>query len=353
MRQHLVQDDLPVRSQERRPAGQHLVEHCPERVDIGRWADLFNPTRGLLRGHVGDRSAEPLRLPVFGIEPPRESKVGDLGNRRCLLLLVLLKQHIGRLQIAVNEAASVGRVDRAGDCLKQPGRRDGRLRRAREELIETAALDEFERDVWAAADLPDIEDLDDVRMLEPRDRFGFLTQTGFVFRTGGGPVAKDLERDDALEPLVPRAIDDAHPAVADEVENLVFRNRGRRLVRLFSIRSGLDVIAGLVRIERVIRPGEVDFELLAESFGQVGKPRGVFIPCWFFAGSFAQDDLVIDEVEEVFGPREQERVAIEIGLDRRSPAVRPGLLLIGHENQNIRLAAHRTSPEASDSRIRS
>jgi len=48
----LSDDGNGVISQEWRPAGDQLVQHRPQRVEVGRWRDVA--AGGLLRRHVGD-----------------------------------------------------------------------------------------------------------------------------------------------------------------------------------------------------------------------------------------------------------------------------------------------------------
>ena len=90
----------------------------------------------------------------------------------------------------------------------------GRLGRPVEPIGEAASLDVFHFKIRAALTVAEGEDLDNVGMVQPRDRFGFSqeTQSGFGRRVMSG---KDhLDRDDAIEPQLASLVDNAHSATA-------------------------------------------------------------------------------------------------------------------------------------------
>ncbi len=85
--------------------GQHLVHRHAERVDVGREHGL---SLKLLRRHVR-RTADHGR-PVRGdLEEARRAEVGDLQH------VVLGDEHVGRAQIAVDDALRVGVIDGVAD----------------------------------------------------------------------------------------------------------------------------------------------------------------------------------------------------------------------------------------------
>src|SRR5579871_2899445 len=68
---------------ERWPAGEHLVEDCPEGVDIGGRTDFTRLAEGLLRSHVTrcPERGSGRGLADFAIEQLGQAEVGDLGNQ--------------------------------------------------------------------------------------------------------------------------------------------------------------------------------------------------------------------------------------------------------------------------------
>lgn len=81
----------------------------------------------------------------------------------------------------------MGRPDGAGEDLDEPGGRVGLLGAVAGPLLEGAAGDVFERQKRAAVDLADLEELDDVRVLEPGDRFRLGPEPGAVGVPGYSP----------------------------------------------------------------------------------------------------------------------------------------------------------------------
>ena len=71
---HLRDDRLRAGPRERRLAGEHLIEHCAQRVHVGTRVHGAVP-RGLLRGHVLRRAERKPRL-----RDPRPGRLFD-GDR--------------------------------------------------------------------------------------------------------------------------------------------------------------------------------------------------------------------------------------------------------------------------------
>ena len=82
------------------------------------------------------------------------------------------EQHVGRLQVAVDDAALVGVVHGAGQRLDQGGGVARRLRRAVELLLQAAAVEIFQREIRLAVVLADLVNLHDVGVLQPGDGLG-------------------------------------------------------------------------------------------------------------------------------------------------------------------------------------
>ncbi len=121
---------------EGRPAGEHLVEHAPERVDVGARVELV--AADLLGRDVVERADEGAGAGQCGrrgaaLDPLGQSEVGQVGVVPAVTLRMLLDEHVAGLDVAMDEPARVGHVERRGDLIED---RDGRRR------IEGAAPDQ-------------------------------------------------------------------------------------------------------------------------------------------------------------------------------------------------------------------
>jgi hypothetical protein len=102
------------------PAAQHLVEHRPEREQVGPRVERFTPR--LLGGHVAHRpenqpGARDLRrrfLRVLGTRAPdpRQAEVEDLDDAG------RGQEQVRRLHVAVDDALSVGRRQPTSDLAR-------------------------------------------------------------------------------------------------------------------------------------------------------------------------------------------------------------------------------------------
>ena len=116
------------------------------------------------------------------------------------------------------------------------------LRISREPIVQAAAVEQLQRDERQAVRLADVVDLDDVRMAQPRDRLGLDPETREVVGPRLAAAANHLHGDQAVQPEVPRLVDDPHPALAQLLEDLVVRNR--RPVRRRSHANGRSRLVG-------------------------------------------------------------------------------------------------------------
>ena len=266
---------------ERRPAGEQFVEDRPERVDVGGRADLLGLAAGLLGGHVRRRAEDgpALRLRRFLVDVLGQAEVGDLGGqargrfegrddraagfqRRPPLVqgraavVAGPEQDVGRLQVAVDDAALVGEEHGAGQRLDQLGRDARGQRSVAHPLFEAAPLDELEGEVGPAVVLAGLVDLDDVGVLELGDRFRFGLEPGQPGRPGVRPGQDHLEGDEPAEALVAGLVDDPHAAPAEFRQDVVARY-GRPLGQEGRIDERLVVGGGGVRHERagLVRSG--------------------------------------------------------------------------------------------------
>ena len=143
-------------------------------------------------------------------------------------LVAGLYQNIGRLQVAVDDAARVGVVHGAGQGLDQGGAGTGVLGFAVQVVRERAAVEKLQRHERLALPFSDFKDLNDVRMLQAGNRLSFAAKAPQIARAVS---AETLDRDEPIQLAVPRLVDQAHGAAADEFERVVtgdFRRRNGR-----------------------------------------------------------------------------------------------------------------------------
>ena len=235
----LLFEHLPERLHRRRrlegrAAGEEFIEDRSQRVDVGRGTKLGGPARSLLWRHVAGRSQNGtgLSLPRFVLQSFRQTKVADLGQA------IGGQQHIGRFQIAVEDAAIVSGLHGAGEDLNNPCRVMRWQRCAVGMFLEAASLQILQRHERQAVMLANGVNLHDVRVLQAGDRFGLDAEPGEIVLAGVCPGADHLDRDQTLQPHVAGFVNDAHPALPQHAKHLVSRQlRKRATVRCISDRS--------------------------------------------------------------------------------------------------------------------
>jgi hypothetical protein len=205
-------------------ARHHLVEHRAEREEIGARVDRL--AERLLRRHVGDgaeRHARARQLgrlvgPAVGVVGRRERRLvlGELGEPEVEHLELARGAHeqVRRLDVAMNDAALMRRVERAGHLHRQvDGLRDGD-RAGLQQLLDALALAQLHHDERLAVVLLDVVDDADVRVVERGGELGLAVEARERRGLGRQPRRQELERDVAAELHVVRAVHDAHAAGA-------------------------------------------------------------------------------------------------------------------------------------------
>ncbi len=124
---------------------------------------------------------------------------------------VLVQQDIGRLQVAMQDAALMGMVDGLGNDGDDAGRRAGIGGKIGEPLVEAAARDQLHAEEMPPLVPADLVDRHNVRVVELRDGLGLILkpqQLGF-----GGKAARfdHLEGDGPVERDLVGLENDAHP----------------------------------------------------------------------------------------------------------------------------------------------
>src|SRR5262249_14353157 len=109
-------------------------------------------------------------------------------------------------------AVSVRRAAWLGGCGMPP-----------KSLGQAAAGHEVQRKRGQAVVFADLVNLDDRRVLEPGRRLRLGAEAGQLVRIRVRAAQNHLERHDAIQPHLPRLVDDAHASLAEHLEKLVAR----------------------------------------------------------------------------------------------------------------------------------
>ena len=217
---HLLQGFRRRRGPERRPARQQLVQDRPQRVHVRRRPGRVPLPLGLLGSHVARRAH---RDPAQGQGAPALQAPGQAEIRH-LRRAVRGEQDVGRLEIAVHDAALVRRVDGVGQGRHQRRRLANRLRNPLDLLSQAAALDQLHREVRPAVHLAHVVELDHVRVAQSSHRFRLAQETLPLVRPGIGAGQQHLQGDGPVEAQVPRFVDDPRPAAPQHALHFVERD---------------------------------------------------------------------------------------------------------------------------------
>ncbi len=204
-------------------ADQHLRQNQAERIDVGALIDLL--AGRLLRRHVGQR---PDDRAGRGGERARRRRARDpeVGDDR---LLGVVDEDVGGLQIAVHDAHLV-RGAQAGHHLarKRQGSSDGQLPFGREQTRQIGAVHERHRDVLDAVDLAEVVNADDVGVRDlAREHQLALEAALELLRRQRVRVRLDhLQRQRQRQLRIPDVVDRAHPADAEQADDLIALTEG-------------------------------------------------------------------------------------------------------------------------------
>jgi hypothetical protein len=200
LREHVCDRVLGL---ERRPSGEQLEEDDPERVHVALRADLA--AGRLLGSHV-------LRRPDHGSRrgQRRVGKCSGDSEVRDLRATLAVEEHVGGLEIAVDDAVLVRLRQARGDVPGDPGDLLVGERR-RQALVEGPAGHVFEHQIEPVLELPVVEHGHDVRVREGgrRARLALEPRRG----TGRG---QELDRDGPFELEVVGEPDLGHAAAPEK-----------------------------------------------------------------------------------------------------------------------------------------
>jgi hypothetical protein len=213
----------------RRLAGGHLVQHESEREQIRADVDVF--AAQLLRRHIGDRAD---RATVLG-----ERAIGELrqlhrrGRHRLVdrrlgeskvenLRTVAGEKDVCRLDIAVDDARGVCRVERAGQCSGDLDELAVVQWSACQPPLQRFAVQQFHhQERNALSSYADVVDRADIRMLERGNRASLALEPRAPLWIGRHVGRQHFDGDRAIEPRVAGRVDLAHPARAERRKDLV------------------------------------------------------------------------------------------------------------------------------------
>jgi hypothetical protein len=190
-------------------AGQHLVEHDAERVDVGP----VSTSRFLhLLGHVMRRAHHLLRTETV---ESAESLPNILARQSPHHATAFVDQNIPRLDVAMDDPFVVGELKGFAN-LRDNRQSFGGCEPARLfQLAQVHAIHEFHDEIIELAALTEFINGHNVRVIEPGQRTGLarepLGESGIAARFG----RQNLERDQSVELPLPRLVNHAHAALAD------------------------------------------------------------------------------------------------------------------------------------------
>jgi hypothetical protein len=210
----LVHQRRLLRGVEGRAAGDQVVQHAGQRVDVGARVEFVAVQ--LLRRHVGQR-ADTKDLGALGVQVHHAAEIADLHVHH--LVPAQHRQDVGRLDVAVDQplAGHVGQRHRALEAdlhhLLQRQQRIGAAKAAQRHAVHV-----FHHQVRRFGVLDRVVDLHHVRVLQPPHQRGLggkevLLEMAFG-RVLRQPGAHALDRHLALVELVPGQEDLARRAFA-------------------------------------------------------------------------------------------------------------------------------------------
>jgi len=202
-------------SLERDPSGQHLVQDDAQGVQIG--PVIHDHTLGLLWRHIvwGAQHGAGAGQPA-GVAGAGDAKVGHFGPA------VGAEQDIGRLDVAMNQAAAVGKVKGAAHLLDDLQRLLLTEGAPGQSIEQGSPLQTLHGDIVNAGLLTHIVDGDDVGVAELGSGAGLALKAGDEFWVGLKMLRQDLERGVSAQRGLEGLVDNGHSAPAKLLNDLVW-----------------------------------------------------------------------------------------------------------------------------------
>ena len=194
---------------ERAAAGQQLVEHHPEGVEVGPVVHRAEPLAQLLGGHVGQRPGG-RHVPQQVLLHDGDAEVGQVGPP------LRVDQDVRRLDVPVDEPRLVGVAQGVGDLGHDPGDLPVVGAAGLDPRRQVGALDPLADDEAGRALAAHVVDGDDVRVPQPGHLAG-LDAALVHLALGDRPVHPGhLHGDDPLQPGVEAPVHPPEAAHADQ-----------------------------------------------------------------------------------------------------------------------------------------
>ena len=208
---------------ERVSAREQLVQQNAEREQVA--AAIGRLASNLLRRHIGGRAAHDALFTRR--DRDHAGLVDRVGSRQAcgeaevhdLDVAVLGEHHVGRLQVAVDDAPLVRRFERLGDLLRHAQCFRERQRPGPQPLFERLAADELHRNAGAALERRDLVDRADERVIQGGGRARLAEQ--LVEAVGLAARGDELERHLSVQHHVVGEADLAHAAASDDFDDLI------------------------------------------------------------------------------------------------------------------------------------
>ena len=194
-----------------------MVKRGPEAVDVAE-KGIGQPVE-LFRRHVEGRGPEILRE-ILAALLQGEAEIDELRGA------FAGDEHVARLDVAVDELLSVGRVEPAGHVEGDPehlGLGKGAL--VRNELLEADRLQQLHRDEEIPMIATDRVNLHHVRMDDRRGELRLALEHGDERFVAAERLMEDFQGDLASEIAVEGAEDLAHPAFAEGPRDFILPHR--------------------------------------------------------------------------------------------------------------------------------
>jgi hypothetical protein len=212
-------------ARERADAGQELEHHDPEAVEV---AAAVQPLARLERAELLGRGVAELAEKDPRLRHLRR-RVGDLGDPQVDQLdqrpavLAAADHHVVRRDVAMDHVLAVEVAERQQRLVRDlESQRDPRRALHAEELRQVDPVDVLHDEIGGPLVVEgEVQDLADVRVLEPGRRPRLLEEPALQVLVGDGVGPHDLDDPDLVEQAVPDAVDRPHAALAQAVEDLV------------------------------------------------------------------------------------------------------------------------------------
>ena len=149
---------------------------------------------------------------------------------RDLHAALAVQQDVLRLDVAVDDAAVVGVLERVADP-RDDGERLARGQAfALEQLAQVHAIDELHQEEKQVAAAAEFVERDDSRVVEFRQCAGLAGKTFGKRGIAGDGGGQDFQGDDPVEFGLPRLVNRAHAAAANEFEDFQRREKRREFL---------------------------------------------------------------------------------------------------------------------------